>query len=140
MELQDKTRANAAAWGLGQTERWDVDLETGLLSFSGDGRIVTAPVQVIGTYNSEDGTWLWGWDHPSVSAPLAYDARLVRDFGARHKLQALTTRQIVCDEDDAWQFTALACHLAAAAGAYRGPAGSTFVFMTFGEVTIAKVT
>jgi hypothetical protein len=38
----------------------------------------------------------------------------------------------------AWEFTALACHLCDAQGAYRGPAGTALVFMTFGEVTLAQ--
>lgn len=137
-DLQDKTQANIDAWGLGSTERWDVDLEAGLISFSGDGQVVVAPVQVIGTYNSQDGTWLWGWDHPSVPEALASDARLARDFGERYRLAAFTTREVTCDEQDAWQFTALACHLAGAAGAYRGPSGTTFAFMTFREPMIGR--
>lgn len=42
-------------------------------------------------------------------------------------------------EEEAWRFTAVALHLSGAAGAYRGPAGSTYVFMTFGDVTVRKV-
>ncbi|WP_337187298.1 DUF6882 domain-containing protein [Phenylobacterium sp.] len=137
--LQEKTRSNMA-WGLGSTERWNVSLESGLITFSGDGRIVSAAVQVIGTYSSEDGTWLWGWDHPSVLPELARDAELARRFGEEHGLSDYTRRKVECDEQAAWQFTAVACHLAGATGAYRGPSGSTYVFMTFGPVTIGRLT
>ena len=41
-------------------------------------------------------------------------------------------------EDEAWEFTALACQLCRAQGAYRGPAGTALVYMTFGEVTLSK--
>src|SRR5947209_19712354 len=37
----------------------------------------------------------------------------------------------ISSEDDAWQLTALACKLAGAQGGYRGPMGSTLVFVTF---------
>jgi hypothetical protein len=33
---------------------------------------------------------------------------------------------------------AFAVKLCAAQGAYRGPAGSTYIFMTFGEVKLTK--
>ena len=44
--------------------------------------------------------------------------------------------EIDASEADAWKYTALAAHLAAANGAYRGVAGKTEVFMTFGMVTM----
>jgi len=136
--LRLKTQSHVDTWDLGATERWDADLDEGVISFSGGGRLVTAPVQVIGTYNTEDGSWLWGWDHPSVPSALARDALLVRKFGERHGLSRYATRTIRCTEDEAWQFTALACHLAEASGAYRGPSGPALVFMTFHEVTIHR--
>ena len=138
-ELEFKQQANSDTWGLGSAERWDMDLEDGTITFSGwEDKIVTAPIQVIGTYNSNDGTWLWGWDHPSVSFDLARDARLVREFGAQHRLAPYTQRKIACSQNDAWQFTALALHLAQAEGAYRGSSGTTLTFMTFGAVTIQR--
>lgn len=137
--LQLKTISNMDAWGLGDTERWDVDLDDGLISFSSPGLLVTAPVQVVGTYFSEDSSWMWGWDHPSVPDALARDAWLVREFGELHGLARYQTSKIRCTEDEAWQFTALACHLAQASGAYRGPSSDTqSIFMTFGDVTIRK--
>lgn len=96
---------------------------------------------MIGTRSLADGTFLWGWDHPSVPAPLRGHARLVKAFGEVQGLNMLTTRKIVASEDEAWELTALATHLAAANGAYRartGKGGKTEVFMTFGEIAITK--
>lgn len=138
-ELDAKTRIHAKHWGLGSTERWDVDFDEGLIWFTQpDGRIISAPVQVIGTYDTEGGTWLWGWDHPSVDEPLAHAARLARAFGERHGLAQFTERKIHCSEDDAWTFTALAVLLTESWGAYRGPSGSTLVYMAFGEITLQR--
>lgn len=138
-ELKLKTAFAQETWGLGQGGQWAADLEAGTITFTNNkGLEITAPVQVVGTYNSADGTWLWGWDHPSVPEPVSHDARRVHDFGRKYRLEALTTRQIEADESDAWTFTALACHLAGAQGGYRGPAGTTYVFMTYGSVSIHK--
>jgi len=116
---------------------WHVDLEKGVIRFTSATKVVSAPVQVIGTYNTLDGTFLWGWDHPSVSGPLGADARLAHQFGALQKLPLFTTRKVNCTEEQAWRFTAVALYLSGAQGAYRGPAGTTMVFMTFGEMTIS---
>lgn len=136
-ELRLKTEAHAAGWGLGTTDRWDLDQEDGRLVFTGKKVVATAPAQIIGTYSTESGTFLWAWDHPSVLEPLQEHARRVREYGEQHGIAALTTRKLACEELEAWEFTALACHLCGAQGAYRGPAGPALVFMTFGEVTLS---
>jgi hypothetical protein len=134
-ELRHKTEAHAAAWGLGKTDRWDVDLDAGLIMFTNDGQVASALVQVVGTYDQLDGAWLWSWANPSIPGPLTVDARRAYEFGIEHGLKSFTDRRVLCDEVNAWEFTATACHLANAQGAYRGPSGTTMVFMTFGDVS-----
>jgi len=137
-ELRLKNEAHSNAWGLGTLDRWDMDQDDGRLVFTSKTVTATAPAQIIGTYNPESGTWLWGWDHPSVVPPLREHAGRVRDYGQQHGIATLTTRMVECTEADAWEFTALACHLCGAQGGYRGPAGKAFAFMTFGEVTLSQ--
>src|SRR4051812_8313281 len=55
--LRLKTSHLIDAWGFGKTERWDADLDTGVLKFSSPGLLVTAPLQVIGTFNYDDSSW-----------------------------------------------------------------------------------
>ena len=135
-DLQLKTEANIGALGLGGSDRWDADLDAGTLVFTFPDRVVTSRVQVVGTYSPQDRTWLWGWDHPSIGQHLAEDARLAREFGARYRLADYTTRTVSCDEEQAWQFAAVACYLAKATGAYRGPSDTAFAFMTFHDVQV----
>ena len=138
-ELELKTRAHEQAWGLGRIERWDLDQDTGELVFSlPDGMKAVAPAQIIGTYNSEDHTWMWAWANSSVDEKLREDALKVRKYGERHNIKRLTKSKWVGTEDEAWAMAALAVKLCGAQGAYRGPAGATYVFITFGEVKLSK--
>ncbi len=137
-ELRLKTAAHDGGWQLSKAS-WAADLDAGQIVFtSPSGVTATCPVQIVGTYNTEDGTWLWGWDHPSVPPPLQEHALRVRECGEQYNIANLTTQKLLCSETEAWEFTALACKLGQAQGAYRGPAGSTLVFMTFGDVTLSK--
>src|SRR5262249_33019081 len=137
-ELRLKTAGHDGIWRLSEAD-WNVDQDAGTIAFTGsDGITATCPVQIIGTYNTQDGTWLWGWDHPSVVPGLQEHARRVKVYGQQHGIERLTTQKLECEEAEAWEFTALACKLCDAQGAYRGPAGSTLVFMTFGTVTLSK--
>lgn len=137
--LKALTKAHQGMWNIGAADRWDADQETGIITWTfPDGVVVSAPFQIIGTYNSSDSTFLWGWDHPSVVEPLRKDAEAVLQFAKQHSIEFLQDRKVECDEDAAWELAALATLVCDRQGAYRGPAGKTFVFMTFGEIKIQK--
>ena len=94
-EMQLRSQAATDMWGL-DTAAWAVDLHAGTITFTSNEKelTVTAPVQVIGTYDTENSTWLWGWDHPSVSEPLGEFARRVRDFGEQYCREAQNKQKI----------------------------------------------
>lgn len=138
-ELKLKTAAHQATWHLGEEGNWSVDQDEGKLVFTfKNGVMATAPVQIIGSFNSEDKTWLWGWANPSVNDSLKTDALKVKAYGEQHQISKLTTRKWSGTEDDAWAMAAFAVKLCGTQGAYRGPAGDTKVFMTFGEIQLQK--
>lgn len=58
----------------------------------------------------------------------------LKAFGEEHGVEKLTTRKWAGTEDDAWAMAALAVMLCDAQGAYRGPTGPAYVFMTFDEI------
>lgn len=137
--MQAATTAHCATWHLDEAEQWSVDMDSGLIVFQLPGGVVaTAPVQIVGTSNSEDGSFLWGWDHPSVPAELAEHAQLALAFGRAHGLHAYTTRKVDCDDSLAWEFAAVAMRLGEASGTYRAQASETaHVWMTFGQVSLS---
>ena len=138
-ELQIKTEALKKAWGLDKILRWDFNQGSGKLEFSLRGGLkAVAPAQIIGTYNSEDQTWLWAWANSSVEEKLQADARKLLKYGEEHHIERLTKRKWVGTEEDAWAMVALAVKLCGRQGAYRGPSGATKVFLAFGEVTVQK--
>jgi len=137
--LKAQTTAHSATWHLGAEESWSVDQDKGSVQFLfADGVVATASVQIVGTYNPQSGTFLWGWDHPSVAEPLRRAAILVRGYGEENEVLRFTEREISCTEAEAWEFAAVAARLDSANGAYRGDSGGPLVFMTFGEVKLAK--
>jgi hypothetical protein len=91
-ELRLKTEAAVGLYRLDERS-WAVDQQAGTITFDHpmNGTRVTAPLQIIGTYNPEDGTWLWAWDHPAVLKALAGHAETVRRYGEAHGIEELTT-------------------------------------------------
>ena len=83
-------------------------------------------------------SWLWGWANPSIPDALKRDALRVREYGQQQEIARLTLEEWLGTEADAWSMAALACNLCGAQGVYRGPAGSAFVFINFGQVVLSK--
>jgi len=76
-ELKLKTDAHREVW-LGRVIRWDLVQASGNLVFTlSDEMKAVCPAQIIGSYNSEDHTWLWSWANPSIEDMVR---RCVREF------------------------------------------------------------
>lgn len=140
-EAAIKTSVLNDMFGLGDDGgTWSADLDAGLITFeTGRGCHLSAPVQVIGTFDTIHSTWMWGWANDSLPDHVINDARRVKEFGALHGVDQLVTGSFVADETDAWDFAGLAMHLTGAQGVYRGPAGRTLVLLTFGTVTASSL-
>ncbi len=136
--LQAKNQFHCDSWKLDEAD-WSVDQDEGTIIFHAPDNIVaTAPVQIVGTYDQNQGSWMWGWANSSIEAKLTQDAVAVKAYGERSNNSLLTRRISHIEEYDAWQLTALASELRNQQGAYRGIAGNTLIFMTFGQVSLNK--
>ena len=114
-------------------------MDRGTIAFHfADGTVANASIQVVGTYNTSDGTFLWAWNHPSVPENLRQHARLAQRWGEKNRMTNFTSGKAICSEDDAWGFAAVANRLGNGNGVYRGPNETTLVFMTFGEIQLLK--
>lgn len=128
--LDQQTAKHRLAWGLGSETQWHLDMDTGRLRWTfADGRMMQASVQVVGTYDTRDKRFTWGWDHPSVPKPLQRAAQQVRTLG----FDRWITRVVNCSQEEAWQFAAVAAQHDGAAGAYRGDTNGTWMYLSFDE-------
>ena len=95
--------ACGSSQSIDKATQWNADLATGELMFTfDDGMTATAPLQVVGTFNTKDNTFLWGWDHPSVDETLAEHARLARNWGREHNVAKFKNRMVHCTQQEAW--------------------------------------
>lgn len=85
-----QTSAHVSTWHLGKEDHWSADLDAGTITFHfKNGKVANASIQVVGTYNQSDGTFLWGWDHPSVPGKLRHHAQLAREWGEKRPRRQL---------------------------------------------------
>ncbi len=133
-ELLRLTQAHQSVWGFGTEEEWQLDQDQGSLIFKFPGRTAIAPVQIIGTYDLQASMWMWAWANPLIANSVKADSVRLKEYGEQHGIQRLAASEWLGQESDCWYMAALACFLAGANGAYRGPAADTYTFMTFREL------
>lgn len=136
-ELHRRQAVLASEMGLANAQ-WEVDQQAGLISFErSDGALLTAPVQIVGSWNPKSEMFTWGWNHPSVMTRLRMVAERTRWFGDKHKVPELVAPQVKVSEADAWRLTAVAVKVNGASGAYRGPTeDGPVVFMALGDLKV----
>jgi hypothetical protein len=125
-----------ASWGLGTAQRWDLDQRTGIITWTFDDRVASAPAQIIGSHNPATESWLWAWANESILPEMSRDARAIRDWAVRHGQNALIAPQLTADAETAATLTALAVRISGATGLYRGAGGGASPIITFGAVTV----
>ncbi|PTX99569.1 hypothetical protein DB346_17195 [Verrucomicrobia bacterium LW23] len=139
-DLSVKTQVHATTWDYGQEDEWSLNQEEGKLIWTFANRIVTAPAQIIGTYDASidesNGSWMWSWANPSIEPQMAEDAEHVRTFGEHNRHRVLQRPSYDCTLDDGWTFAALAMHLNGRQGVYKGTDGDTHIFIAFGTVSV----
>src|SRR5687768_7573555 len=101
-ELGAKTDAHRA-WGLGTEDDWGLEQDEGELVLTrSDGVQARAQAQIVGTFDSGSGTWLWSWANPSIARPLAECARRVKRYGEQRRVDRLTAPKWPAEEADCW--------------------------------------
>lgn len=126
--------AHNQTWGIDKAERWDLNQGVGDLVFTFRDGTVKAPAQIIGSFDTTTNMWQWAWANPSIAEPLKRDAYRILEYGKQHRIARLTTPEWKAEEMDGWSMAALATTLFKRNGAYRGPAGTLHIFITFGRV------
>ncbi len=137
-ELKIKTATHDSLFCLG-IAAWNADLDKGVIMFTAPNGIkATCSLQIIGTINTDDGTWLWSWRNKSIAPALQIHAKAVKKYGIDNHIKQFTAAKFLCSEATAWEMVAIACKLGNAEGAYRGQAGSVNVFMTYYNVQLTR--
>jgi hypothetical protein len=135
-DLMLATQSHQQGWHFGKEEQWQVDYETGELLLKFPGRQVIATAQIIGTYDCESGLWQWAWANPNFPQSILSHALQVRGYGEQHGIERLISPEWQGAETDCWYMAALAARLCGAEGAYRGPSGAIFSFLTFSQLSL----
>lgn len=136
-ELRTMTQIHEKTWNMSKAASVRLDQDAGKIIWTfRDGLVVEAPVAIVGTYNPASASFLWAWANHTILGSLQDSANRVRAYGEAHGITEFTSRLVTASPARAWEFAAVANHLARAKGAYRAHAGDIVVYVTFGKITV----
>lgn len=136
-DMLERTAAIHREWGLGTADRWGLDQTTGLITWTFPDRTAQAQAQILASYNSPAGTWLWACANPSILPALQTASREACTWLEENGHAHLAQERLAVTPDMASTLTALAARITKATGFYRG-SGASHVLITFGPVTINR--
>jgi hypothetical protein len=136
--IDQTTRAHAQRWGLGTAQRWVLDQDAGTITWAFADRIVSASAQILGSWNSQVGSFVWAWDNETITPQLSLTADQVRAFGVEHDVPALRSSPLKLDEEQVRDLVAVAFGIVGATGLYHPYDGQLATYISFGPVTIEE--
>lgn len=137
-DMIEQLAAAHASWGLGTADRWGLDQQTGIITWTFPDKTATAPAQILGTYKADAASWMWAWANDSILPAMRTDAEAIRSWASDTGNANLTVPKLDADDELAATLAALAVRITRATGFYRS-GGAASVYITFGPVTITPV-
>ena len=131
VELTSKNATATETWGIGIADRWSADLAVGSITFHFSDHSISGPVEVLGTWSSESGTWLWAWANESLPAGVIGASIATKAYGDAHAIEALSARKLDATESVAEDLASVAVELSELAGMYRAPTDNGYLFLGF---------
>lgn len=135
-DMIDQLARAHMSWGLGSADRWNLDQTTGIITWTFPDKTASAPAQILGSFSSASGSWLWAWANESILPAMSRDAGVFRDWAEGQGHSHLAQPKIDIDEKAASTLVALAVRVTNATGYYKSPGSNSTLIITFGSVTL----
>ncbi len=138
-ELERKQQHLIDTFGFGSFDKFEHDFEKEeLYLIKNDKILVKAKIIPIGSFNTESGTWLWGWANEAFPEGLRGKAAKLKELKAVTGFEMFGNDMAEIDEDMAWEISGMSLDLLGFEGVYRGPANKTHYFYAMEQVAIVN--
>jgi len=122
-EIGDSSRRLYDQYEIGvEGARWNALPKEGYIRFlHPSGRVSYSSYGVAGSWAEHSHSWLWSWAMPEgwVHSHAQVVARRARAYGVEFNWEALTTKTLLVNEQEAWNLTKLVAHLSEMPLVYR---------------------
>ena len=120
---------------LEKQERYVLNYENRFITFYTDqAPTVTAKFTIIGSVSFGEGTWLWSWANPYINDLVKKELTIVKEFGLKHGVSALTNSEFNADQNDGWLMAAISSFILNSDGVWLCPFEGGVTYIALKEV------
>ena len=135
-ELERKQQYLVDTFGFGSFDRFNYDFNIEeIYLLKNEDVLVKAKIIPIGSFNTENSTWLWGWANEAFPENHRAKAAKLKELEKITGFEMLGDKVAEIDEDMAWEIAGMALNLLGFEGVYRGPANQTDYYYAMDKVT-----
>lgn len=116
-----RDRQNALEAALGFAERYDVDLEAGVIDFEGGGKRRSGQVVLLGSFSHVSCSFHWGYGHEGIPESVKAKSRVLVDAVPQRDMWELTTRFFATDTGTSLQLAMIVAQANGWDGVYSSP-------------------
>lgn len=132
-DVDDRLARCKRSWGLGLESTRTLSLEEGLLHFTINNKIITAPIQVVGLFDVRERSFAWGWADKTLPDSLKQHSMAAYQFGLRHGLPIYHQPKVPASSQDAWEFACITACAGHAFVAIAHPHDGKTLYLTMQE-------
>ncbi|MCL2785529.1 MAG: hypothetical protein FWD55_08925, partial [Propionibacteriaceae bacterium] len=119
------------------TARWEADLDANVFRWIGGTGTITSQVQMLGTRNPANDSWMWGWHHKEIPEDVQAGAQVMKAWGEKRGLQPLTRPVLFCRLSQARMFGNIAVGLGLGDFVYvAGGSPETYLLLHNIQITV----
>ncbi|MBK5720248.1 hypothetical protein JGH11_05125 [Dysgonomonas sp. Marseille-P4677] len=117
---------------------WEIDMSTGLIYF---GDELKFPMQILGSYSFDSGTWLWAWANEASNIPdsLLIETNRLKEIGETYNIEFLTMPEYNMEPTDVHALGLIASGEFNSSAYYAGNYGNGILLLTLKDESIENV-
>ncbi len=112
---------------------WFYNQETGLLTFSSEGKEINFKYIPIGTFSTKSGTWMWTWNNGHSVEKNRKATIAVKEFGEKEQFERLSEGCFESGINEGWEFVAISNRILNGIGGYRVLSDHLYIYMVVKE-------
>lgn len=135
-ELERKQQNLIDEFGFGSFDRFQHDFEKEEIYFLKNDEVkVKAKIVPIGSFNTKNCSWMWGWANEAFPAKLREKAAKLKELETLTGFEMFGNEMADIEPDMAWEIAGMSLNLLNFDGVYRGPANNTEYFYALEQIS-----
>ncbi|PAB60309.1 DUF6882 domain-containing protein [Anaeromicrobium sediminis] len=133
-ELENKQQNLFNNYNIGTYESYWFNQNSMTLQFKNNGKVeLEFRIVCIGTWAHEKDTWMWGWANDSFTSDIRQDSEELKKLKEFTGYDAFEMEAFECDENTAYEITAISVNHLNALGMYKIPGEKSHLFLALME-------